>query len=596
MQLATAAVVNALWDLWAKLAGKPLWKLLADMSPAEIVELVDWRYLTDALTPEEARRALDRLVPTRAAREAELRETGYPAYTTSVGWLGYSDDKIRRLCREALAAGFTRFKIKVGANRADDIRRAALVRQEIGPDGVADDRRQPALGRRGGDRLGDGAGAVAAALDRGADQPRRRARPRRDRPRARAARHRRRHRRDGLEPRDLQAAAAPRAPWRSARSTSAAWRASTRWWRRCCWPRTSASRSARTPAASASASTCSTRRSSTTSRSAARSANRSIEYVDHLHEHFVDPCVIRGGCYQVPTAAGASITMKPDSLAAHSYPGGSIWKEISQHENRSLSRRRRTGALRKDEGGRVRRIEGDIFGDHTITEKTADVERLLAPIEAKQLLCIGLNYRRHAKETNAKIPEYPILFMKGVNAVQDPGGPIVIPGHLPSAEVDYECELAVVIGRACKNVSREQALEYVLGYTCANDVSARDWQIRNGGGQWCRGKTFDTFAPLGPCLVTRDEIPDPNALKIATILNGERMQDESTSDMIFDVPRLIEFLSGSTTLVPGTVILTGTPRGVGMARKPPRWLQPGDSVTVEIEKIGQLTNPVVAET
>jgi 2-keto-4-pentenoate hydratase/2-oxohepta-3-ene-1,7-dioic acid hydratase in catechol pathway len=250
----------------------------------------------------------------------------------------------------------------------------------------------------------------------------------------------------------------------------------------------------------------------------------------------------------------------------------------------------------KDDGGRIRRIEGDIFGDHTITERTAEVERLLAPIEPRQLLCVGLNYRRHATETNAKIPDYPILFFKGVNAVQDPGAPIVIPGHLPSTEVDYECELAVVIGRACKNVSREQALDYVLGYTCANDVSARDWQIRNGGGQWCRGKTFDTFAPLGPCLVTRDEIPNPNTLKIATILNGERMQDESTSDMIFDVPRLIEFLSGSTTLVPGTVILTGTPSGVGMARKPPRWLKPGDVVTVEIEKIGQLTNPVAAET
>ena len=248
-----------------------------------------------------------------------------------------------------------------------------------------------------------------------------------------------------------------------------------------------------------------------------------------------------------------------------------------------------------EEDGQVLRIEGDILGDHTVTKKTAEVERLLAPIEPKQFFCIGLNYRRHAEETNAKIPEYPILFMKGVNAVQDPGGPIVIPVHLPSAEVDYECELAVVIGRACKNVSRDRALDYVLGYTCANDVSARDWQIRNGSGQWCRGKTFDTFAPLGPRLVTRDELPDPNALKIATILNGERVQDWTTSDMIFDVPRLIEFLSGSTTLVPGTVILTGTPHGVGMARKPPRWLKPGDVVTVEIEGIGQLTNPVVAE-
>jgi 2-keto-4-pentenoate hydratase/2-oxohepta-3-ene-1,7-dioic acid hydratase in catechol pathway len=249
-----------------------------------------------------------------------------------------------------------------------------------------------------------------------------------------------------------------------------------------------------------------------------------------------------------------------------------------------------------EESDRVLKIEGDILGDHVVTREIAEVERLLAPVAPTQLLCIGLNYRRHAQETNAKLPEHPILFMKGVNAVQDPGGPIVIPGHLPSTEVDYECELAVVIGRACKNVTRARALDYVLGYTCANDVSARDWQKRYGGGQWCRGKTFDTFAPLGPRLVTRDEIPEPNALKIATIVNGERVQDWTTSDMIFDVPRLIEFLSGSTTLVPGTVILTGTPHGVGMARTPPRWLAPGDSVTVEIERIGQLTNPVVAET
>jgi 2-keto-4-pentenoate hydratase/2-oxohepta-3-ene-1,7-dioic acid hydratase in catechol pathway len=219
----------------------------------------------------------------------------------------------------------------------------------------------------------------------------------------------------------------------------------------------------------------------------------------------------------------------------------------------------------------------------------------VAPVEVTQILGIGLNYRRHAEETKAKIPPYPILFMKGLGAVQGPGGPIVIPGHLPSTEVDYECELAVVIGRACKNVTRERALDYVLGYTCANDVSARDWQIKNGSGQWCRGKTFDTFAPLGPALVTREEILNPNALKIATIINGERLQDWTTQDMIFDVPALIEFLSGSTTLLPGTVILTGTPHGVGMARTPPRWLKPGDEVTVEIEGIGRLTNPVVAE-
>jgi 2-keto-4-pentenoate hydratase/2-oxohepta-3-ene-1,7-dioic acid hydratase in catechol pathway len=185
--------------------------------------------------------------------------------------------------------------------------------------------------------------------------------------------------------------------------------------------------------------------------------------------------------------------------------------------------------------------------------------------------------------------------MKSPGAVQHPGDAILLPRHLPSTEVDYECELAVVIGKACKNVSRESALDYVLGYTCANDVSARDWQIKRGGSQWCRGKTFDTFAPLGPCLVLKDEIPNPNALRIQTRLNGNVMQDSNTADMIFDVPTLIEFLSGSTTLLPGTVILTGTPQGVGVARKPSVFLQPGDTVTIDIERIGQLTNPVLAE-
>ncbi len=246
-------------------------------------------------------------------------------------------------------------------------------------------------------------------------------------------------------------------------------------------------------------------------------------------------------------------------------------------------------------GGEVVRIDGDVFGAHSVTTSRADVAKVLAPVAPAQIFCIGLNYRRHAEETNAKLPEYPVVFMKGVNATAHPGDPILIPRHLPSEEVDYECELAVVIGRPAKNVPRERALDCVLGYTCANDVSARDWQIRHGGGQWCRGKTFDTFAPLGPCLVTPDEIPNPNALAIATVLNGERVQDWTTGDMIFDVPRLIEFLSASTTLVPGTVILTGTPHGVGMARKPPLWLKPGDVVSIEIERIGRLTNPVALE-
>ncbi|WP_437905038.1 fumarylacetoacetate hydrolase family protein [Sorangium sp. So ce327] len=245
--------------------------------------------------------------------------------------------------------------------------------------------------------------------------------------------------------------------------------------------------------------------------------------------------------------------------------------------------------------GTALRIEGDPFAHYTVTQERAEVARRLAPIAPTQILGIGLNYRRHAEEIKAKLPEHPIVFMKGLNAVQDPGAPIVIPRQLASEEVDYECELAVVIGKACKNVSRARALEHVLGYTCANDVSARDWQLRRGGGQWCRGKTFDTFAPLGPRLVTADEVGDPGALRIATLLNGERVQDWTTGDMIFGVPELIEFLSGSTTLLPGTVILTGTPHGVGMARTPPRWLRPGDRVEIEIEKIGVLENHVVSE-
>lgn len=170
-----------------------------------------------------------------------------------------------------------------------------------------------------------------------------------------------------------------------------------------------------------------------------------------------------------------------------------------------------------------------------------------------------------------------------------------MPRHLKSTEVDYECELAVVIGRTCKNATSEKSLNFVLGYTCANDVSARDWQLRWGGGQWCRGKTFDTFAPLGPCLVIPDEVANPNNLAIKTILDDQVIQNGNTTDMIFDIPALIKFLSGSTTLSPGIVILTGIPHGIGMSFRPPCWLQDGDVVTVDLEGIGQLTNPVREE-
>ena len=245
--------------------------------------------------------------------------------------------------------------------------------------------------------------------------------------------------------------------------------------------------------------------------------------------------------------------------------------------------------------GSALEIDGDIFGTHRVTSLKACVSKILAPIVPTAIFCIGLNYKRHAEEGKAPIPKWPVLFMKSPAAVQNPGDPIVLPSKLKSTQVDYECELAVVIGKTCKNVSKVDALKYVLGYTCGNDVSARDWQKDFGGSQWCRGKTFDTFCPLGPRLVTADEIPNPNSLRIRTILNGEAMQDWTTEDMIFDVPTLIEFLSGSTTLLPGTVILTGTPHGVGMARTPPVFLKRGDTVTIEIEKIGKLTNPVVEE-
>jgi len=250
---------------------------------------------------------------------------------------------------------------------------------------------------------------------------------------------------------------------------------------------------------------------------------------------------------------------------------------------------------RQHMGGKVTRIEGDLWGTFQETGDVVEVRQLLAPVDPPDILCIGLNYRKHAEEGGKPIPEHPVLFMKSRGALQHPGGPIVLPRRLRSDMVDFECELAIVIGRTCYNVSRDRALSYVLGYTCANDVSARDWQLKWGGGQWCRGKTFATFCPLGPCLTTTDEIPNPNTLQLKTILNGEVMQDWNTSDMIFDVPMLIEFLSGSTKLLPGTVILTGTPHGVGGARKPPVFLKPGDTISIEIENIGTLTNPVVEE-
>ncbi len=245
--------------------------------------------------------------------------------------------------------------------------------------------------------------------------------------------------------------------------------------------------------------------------------------------------------------------------------------------------------------GTAMRIQGDILGGHTVTHQKIPIQKLLAPICPVAIFCIGLNYRRHAAETGAKIPSHPVLFMKNPASVQNPGDPIELPVHLPSTSVDIEGELASIIGRRAKNVSKADALSYCLGFTAANDVSARDWQKQFGGGQWCRGKTFDTFCPLGPAIVTLDEIGDPNNLALTSAIDGNTMQSSNTADMIFAVQDIVEFLSGSTTLLPGSVILTGTPEGVGMARTPPIYLKPGDRVTVTIERIGELANPVILE-
>jgi 2-keto-4-pentenoate hydratase/2-oxohepta-3-ene-1,7-dioic acid hydratase in catechol pathway len=214
--------------------------------------------------------------------------------------------------------------------------------------------------------------------------------------------------------------------------------------------------------------------------------------------------------------------------------------------------------------------------------------KILPPVDPPMIFAIGLNYRSHAAETGKPIPEAPVVFAKATTSVIGPGEPILLPAAGPEC-VDYEVELAVVIGRRARNVKADQAHQYILGYTIANDVSARDWQQRLG--QWVRAKSFDTFCPIGPCVETQ---LDPADLRLTATLNGEVVQDSRTSDLIFSVPRLIEFLSSDLTLLPGTLILTGTPSGVGVARKPQVFLRPGDAITCSVEGIGELTNPVAA--
>ena len=240
-------------------------------------------------------------------------------------------------------------------------------------------------------------------------------------------------------------------------------------------------------------------------------------------------------------------------------------------------------------------LEGELLDGLHDTGHKVRVKKLLAPLQPAAILCIGFNYRRHADETGLKLPKYPALFMKNPAALNHPGDPIVLPPScLDPPQVDYEAELAVVTGKSAKDVPAAKALDYVAGYTIANDVSARRWQKHAGAGQWVRGKSFDTFCPLGPVLVTPDEIFNPQTLQIKCVLNGKVMQDANTSDMIFSVARIIEYLSGSMTLLPGTVILTGTPSGVGYARKPAVYLKHGDVIETIIDRIGTLTSPVVS--
>ncbi|MGA2067239.1 MAG: fumarylacetoacetate hydrolase family protein [Thermoguttaceae bacterium] len=220
--------------------------------------------------------------------------------------------------------------------------------------------------------------------------------------------------------------------------------------------------------------------------------------------------------------------------------------------------------------------------------------RLLPPIPSpEKILCIGLNYSDHARETGVQPPPEPAVFNKFPTAVAGHEAAIVLPRL--SGQVDYEAELVVVIGRGGRHIPLAEAKSHVAAYCCGNDVSARDWQFHKPGGQWLAGKSFDTFAPCGPWLVTADEIPDPANLRIRLRLNGRMMQDSSTAQLIFSVEKLVSYVSDICTLAAGDLLFTGTPAGVGFARKPPVFLQPGDVVEVEIERIGVLRNPVVAE-
>ena len=241
----------------------------------------------------------------------------------------------------------------------------------------------------------------------------------------------------------------------------------------------------------------------------------------------------------------------------------------------------------KDE--KIFKLEGNVFSNFSAGEKTAELREveLLAPIVPPNIIAIGLNYRQHAVETGADIPERPVIFLKATSSLTGPDSEIILPELAPE-EVDFEAELAVVIAKKAKNIEIVEVDDYILGYSCANDISARDCQKKLDK-QWARGKSFDTFCPFGPWIETD---LDPSNLAIKSSLNGTVMQQSRTSDMIFSVEKLVSYLSHNMTLLPGTVIMTGTPEGVGFARENEVFLRDGDQITIEIEGIGSLENTV----
>ena len=263
--------------------------------------------------------------------------------------------------------------------------------------------------------------------------------------------------------------------------------------------------------------------------------------------------------------------------------------KIIRYKNSGREDTVKYGILKDD---KIFELEGDVFGEFSVGAEIDKLENvvLLAPVDPPNIIAIGLNYKKHAEESGIRLPDKPIIFLKATTSLLSPGEDIVLPRLAPK-EVDYEAELAVVISKECKNIEEKEVSDYILGYTASNDVSARDCQIRKDK-QWARAKSFDTFCPLGPFIETD---LDANNLQISSVLNGSVMQDSKTSDMIFSVEELVSYLSKNMTLKPGTVIMTGTPEGVGFARKEPVYLRAGDTIEIKIEGLGNLKNNVVSE-